>query len=286
METVWKIFSVANGGGLYAPPVFSLCISLFVFLFGSCIGSFLNVCIWRIPRGESIVSPPSRCPKCGHWITALENIPIVSWLALRGKCSSCKEPISPRYIIIETLTGILYLLLFWNSFFGLQFFHPGYFVLLPLLICCAVNDCELGIIPNEYTCFGMGAGILCALLVPYGPLFSFLYSFFCVLTAGGVAALFAMLGKKLFKREALGWGDVKFLAMTGAFLGLPGVIFTVLAGSLAGLAAHPLVCLLKKRKSRTLRFGPYLAFGALLWMFAGDRLLRMYLELCATIAQK
>lgn len=280
-----QIFTLLSGGAA-APPAFIVCVCIFAFMFGCCIGSFLNVCIWRIPRGESIVSPASRCPKCGHWITALENIPIISWLALHGKCSSCKEPISPRYIIIEAVTGFLYLFLFLSFFFGNRVFIPGYFVLLPLLICCAMNDCELGIIPNEYTYFGIFAGLLCAFLVPYGKWYHFLGSLFSVMTTGGIMALFAMAGKMIFKREALGWGDVKYLAMVSAFTGLPGVLFTILAGSFAGLLFHPMVCRLKRRKSRTLRFGPYLAFGTLIWLFAGSYLLKMYWDLCIKLMQK
>ena len=282
MQQVYTLLS----SGTNAPLAFIICISIFAFIFGCCIGSFLNVCIWRIPRGESIVSPPSRCPKCGHWITAWENIPIISWLALRGKCSSCKEPISPRYIIIEAITGILYLLLFWSFFFGERVFLPGYFVLLPLLICCAMNDCELGIIPNEYTYFGILTGLLCSFLVPYEKLEAFLYALFSVMTTGGIMALFAMAGKMLYKREALGWGDVKYLVMVSAFTGIPGVLFTILAGSIAGLLFNPLVNRLKGRKSRTLRFGPYLAAGTLIWLFAGTKLLGMYWEFCRVLMQK
>ncbi|MBO5761288.1 MAG: prepilin peptidase [Lentisphaeria bacterium] len=282
MQQVYTLLS----SGTNAPLAFIICISIFAFIFGCCIGSFLNVCIWRIPRGESIVSPPSRCPKCGHWITAWENIPIISWLALRGKCSSCKEPISPRYIIIEAITGILYLLLFWSFFFGERVFLPGYFVLLPLLICCAMNDCELGIIPNEYTYFGIITGLLCTFLAPYAKLEAFLYALFSVMTTGGIMALFAMAGKMLYKREALGWGDVKYLVMVSAFTGIPGVLFTILAGSIAGLLFNPLVNRLKGRKSRTLRFGPYLAAGTLIWLFAGTKLLGMYWEFCRVLMQK
>ena len=281
MQQIYTLLS----SGTNAPIAFIVCISVFAFIFGCCIGSFLNVCIWRIPRGESIVSPPSRCPKCGHWITAWENIPIISWLALQGKCSSCKEPISPRYIIIEAITGILYLLLFWSFFFGGKVFLPGYFILLPLLICCAMNDCELGIIPNEYTYFGIATGLLCTFLAPYAKLPAFLYALFSVMVTGGVMALFSMLGKAVFKREALGWGDVKYLVMVSAFTGIPGVLFTILTGSLSGLLFHPLVNRLKGRKSRTLRFGPYLAAGTLVWMFAGSYLLRMYFEFCTGLGK-
>lgn len=281
MQQIYTLLS----SGTNAPFAFILCISIFAFIFGCCIGSFLNVCIWRIPRGESIISPPSRCPKCGHWITAWENIPIISWLALKGRCSSCKEPISPRYIIIEAVTGILYLLLFWSFFFGERVFLPGYFVLLPLLICCAMNDCELGIIPNEYTYFGILTGLLCSFLVPFAKLEAFLYALFSVMTTGGIMVLFAMLGKMIFKREALGWGDVKYLVMVSAFTGIPGVLFTILAGSLAGLLFNPLVNRLKGRKSRTLRFGPYLAAGTLIWMFAGTSLLKMYWQFCSGLGK-
>lgn len=265
-------------------PAFYSVALLGVFAFGCCIGSFLNVCVWRVPRGESIVSPPSHCPKCDHEIPFYENIPIISYLLLRGKCSSCGLAISPRYLVLEVLTGVGYSLFFvFTVHTGLFLKGNGLFLLqfawlFPLLICCAMTDCELGIIPDEFTFFGMGVALIAPLLFPE-RLFNFLFALFSMMIMGGLLALCAMVGKKIFQREALGWGDVKMTAMISAFTGIAGGLFTVLAGSLLGLLFHPLVCRLKKKKSRSLRFGPYLAFGCFIWLFAGDFLLKFYFSL-------
>ena len=255
-----------------------------VFAFGCCIGSFLNVCVWRVPRGESVVSPPSHCPKCDHEIPFYENIPIISYLALRGKCSSCGLPISPRYLVLEALTGLGYALFFIFSVkTGLFMKGNGLFLfqfawLFPLLITCSMTDCELGIIPDGFTFLGMGTALLGTLLFP-GRIQNFLFALFSMMALGGILTLCAIAGKKLFKREALGWGDVKMAGMISAFTGIWGGCFTVLLGSLLGLLLHPIVCRIKKRKTRSLRFGPYLALGALIWLFAGEYILQFYFSL-------
>ena len=268
------------------PQIFTFWIVI-TFIFGCCIGSFLNVCIWRVPRGMSIVSPPSHCPKCDHKITALENIPLLSWVFLGGKCSSCHEPITVRYFLVELVTGLLFALIFLKAIAmqqPLAVLLP-YFVMTAILICSAFTDCELGIIPNEFTYFGMICGVAFAVLFPSAwnldsRVAALLLSLASMLAAGGLMALCAIAGKKIFKREALGWGDVKFIAAAGALTGLPGALFTVLAGSLAGLAGAPFLRLIPKyRKRRTLRFGPFLAFGMLVWIFFGDVLVRMYMRI-------
>ena len=159
------------------------------------------------------------------------------------------------------------------------------FIMTAILICSAFTDCELGIIPNEFTYFGMVCGLLFAALVPSAwhlesRVTAFLLSLVSLAVSGGLMALCAIVGKRIFRREALGWGDVKFVAAAGALTGLPGALFMVLAGSLAGLACAPFLRLIPKyRKRRTLRFGPFLAFGILIWIFFGETLVRMYLQI-------
>ncbi len=258
-----------------------------VFVFGCCIGSFLNVCIWRVPRGMSVVSPPSHCPKCDHEITPLENIPLLSWIFLQGRCSACHEPITIRYFLVELVTGLLFALIFLKVTAAgdpLTLLAP-FFVMTAILICSAFTDCELGIIPNEFTYTGMICGLLFALLFPSAwhlesRITAFLLSLGSLAAAGGLMALCAAAGRRIFRREALGWGDVKFIAAAGAMAGLPCALFTVAAGSLAGLLAAPFLRLIPKyRKRRTLRFGPFLAFGMLLWIFFGETLVGMYLRI-------
>ena len=246
------------------------------FCFGCCIGSFLNVCIWRVPRGMSIVSPPSHCPNCGHEIRAWENIPLLSWIFLGGKCSGCRKPITIRYFLVELMVGLLYAMIFLtvivrNLPAETLLFH---WIFASLLICSAFTDCETGIIPNEFTYLGMALGFILSPLCPaYWQISSrtaaLLLSLGSAGIAGGLMAGCAGLGKLLFKREALGWGDVKLTAAAGAMLGLPGALFMVTCGCVLALAGFPLLRLLvrKYRHRRTLKFGPFLAAGGLIWIF-------------------
>lgn len=245
------------------------------FVLGCCIGSFLNVCIWRVPRGMSVVSPPSHCPNCGHQIRAWENIPIISWILLGGKCSSCRKEISARYILVELLIGLLYAAIFLLTVCralpmeSLLF----YWIFASIVICSAFTDCETGIIPDEFTCLAMALGLILSPLCPAywrtdSRVAALLLSLISCAISGGLMALCAIAGKKIFKREALGWGDVKLIAGAGAMLGLQGALFTVAAGCFSALILFPLVKLLipKYRKRKTLKFGPFLAIGALLYI--------------------
>ncbi|MBO5723243.1 MAG: prepilin peptidase, partial [Lentisphaeria bacterium] len=234
---------------------------------------------WRVPRGMSVVSPPSHCPNCGHQIRAWENIPIVSWLLLGGKCSSCRKGISARYILVELMIGLLYagifLLVVTRALPGTTLLF--YWIFASIVVCSGFTDCETSIIPDEFTCLAMALGLILSPLCPgywhlesrVGALLLSLLSCGC---AGGLMALCALAGKKIFKREALGWGDVKLIAGAGAMLGLRGALFMVAAGCFAALLLFPLVRLLipKYRKRRTLKFGPFLAIGALLYMALGS----------------
>ncbi|NOY83080.1 MAG: prepilin peptidase, partial [Kiritimatiellaeota bacterium] len=143
-------------------------LTVFAFVFGACIGSFLNVCIWRLPRGESLVHPGSHCPRCGHEICPWENIPLVSWVLLRGRCSSCGLPISVRYPLVEGATALLFVLLWLRVYFtGLPLaVLPGYFVLGAVLLAAAVIDSEHTLIPDALTLFGLAGAVVLAVLLP------------------------------------------------------------------------------------------------------------------------
>lgn len=266
---------------------FSVCFLLCsIFLLGSCIGSFLNVCIWRMPLGESVVSIPSHCPKCGTPIRWFDNIPLVSYFALRGHCRSCKAPISPRYVIVELLTGILFALLLFKVSTMRQ---PPltlllYFAMAMLCITTIWIDFEHRQIPDATTWPAILFGLAASAAFPSiwkgeNHLLSGAYALLSGAVAGGALALFALAGRAVFRREALGWGDVKFVMASGILLGIPGACFAVLSGSLLGSLWGILQALRSGRKlSRvTLPLGPFLSFGCLVWMFAGEKLLRWYL---------
>ncbi|MDD3116874.1 MAG: prepilin peptidase [Lentisphaerae bacterium] len=260
----------------------------FVFIFGCCIGSFLNVCIWRIPRGESIVTAPSHCPKCNHEIHWYENIPLVSWLALRGRCSECKNPITIRYFLVELITGILYLAIFYKVISNAQplILLPVCFALIMLTICTAVIDFEHMIIPDKITYPAMVFGLINAAFFPelWGTskhftalLFSLGSMFGCTL----IMSIFSIAGEKIFKQEALGWGDVKYMAAISACLGPTAAFFVLLIGSVAGAVIGSGLLLFSKRIDHghghaTIPFGPFLALATVLWLFIGERFSGMF----------
>ncbi len=333
------------------------------FVFGSMVGSFLNVCIHRMPRGESIVSPPSHCPGCGASIRWWQNIPLFSWLALRGKCAGCGIRISPRYVLVEALTGVLFAVLWVQhgqvsamGVLALSVFAAG-------LIVATFIDFEHLIIPDEITLGGTAVGVVCSVIAPSIQSQTYVWpalkaSLIGLVVGAGVVFAILELGKLLFgrqrltlpegsrmvftetdlhlpdrvlpyeevffrvsdtlvfhagrlelpdrcyqgvmvrlklradrlligeeevdastvpwmeavtdqvtvPREAMGWGDVKFMAAIGAFTGWQGVVFTLLASSIAGLLVNlGMISLRRRQWSAQIPFGPYLALGALLW---------------------
>lgn len=243
-------------------------------IFGLIIGSFLNVVIVRLPRDQSIVSPRSRCPLCSADIAWYDNLPIISYLLLRGKCRSCGAPVSPRYPLVEAMTSAL---------FGYAVFHFGLtidlaaaLVLLPALVAIAFIDLDHRIIPNEISIPGIPVGfILGALRASVGPLDAGLG----VLLGGGALFAVAWGYEKIRKREGMGMGDVKLLAMIGAFTGWQGVLVTLITGSFVGSAVG-LALMIRKRESlqSAIPFGPFLAMGAVFHLFWGQELLRWYLQ--------
>lgn len=339
--------------------------SVVFFWFGSMVGSFLNVCIYRMPRGESVISPPSHCPHCGYSIPWYLNVPLITWVYLKAKCRNCGAPISPRYFLVELLTGITFLAC-WLAF-GPQsvLLTLAYCFVLAGFIAATFIDFEHFIIPDEITIGGIVAGVFCSFFVPQlhetNDLASAMkQSFLGIAVGGGLiygilrlvklafgkqkiplepnskviftetalilptesvpyeelfyrdSDFIALQGKTVelidrcyanapvrltpkslkigeekfdpetiphmeivtdeivLPREAMGFGDVKFMAAIGAFLGWKAVVFSLMASSIIGATVGILLIVCKKREwSSRLPYGPYIALGAVMWMFGG-----------------
>lgn len=242
------------------------------FVFGLLVGSFLNVCIYRLPRRESLNWPGSHCTSCDRPLSWYENIPLVSWLVLRGRCRTCHTPISPVYPIVEALTGIVFL-----SAFELYAWTP----LLPvrLLFACAmivlfVIDLRHRILPNVITVPGVFVGFIVSLWLPPGWLSSFLG----LLLGGGVLFLIAEVYYRTRGVEGMGMGDVKMLAMIGAFLGWPLMLLTLILATFSG-AVVGLAMMASGRggAKAALPFGTFLAVGALVAAVVGQPIVDWYL---------
>ena len=245
-----------------------------VFILGCCLGSFFNVVIHRLPRRQSIVQPGSHCPQCGQPIRFYHNIPLLSYLLLRGRSSCCGKPISLRYPLVEGLTGILGLLLFQRFGWHIQFAIESCFV--SLLIVIAFIDLDTYLIPDVLSLFGIVIGLGCSLV---GPHLSWLESLLGIILGGGFFYLIAV-GYQYFRhQEGLGGGDIKLLAMIGAFTGWMGALFAVLAASVVGTVIG-LIVMYRSRKGLTtmLPFGPFLALGAVSYVFWGQAFYLWYLN--------
>ena len=263
-------------------------IPFIAFLFGLPIGSFLNVCIYRLPRSKSIVNPPSHCPKCEKKIGWYDNIPLISYILLRGKCRNCKVTISPRYFFVEFITGLMFLFLMMK--FGLSFDFFIFAVFTCVLTIVTFIDFEHYLIPDVLVLpgivLGLAVSIRNSLLANSNALFfNFSYplsAFMNSLTGAclGFLSLFivAVLGEMLFKKEAMGGGDLKLLAMMGAFLGWKNVLFTIFISSLVGsVIGITLIILKKKGKKEYMPYGPYLALAGIISIFWGDILIAKFL---------
>ena len=247
---------------------------VWVFVTGCCLGSFFNVVIYRLPAGKSLVSPGSHCPGCGHPIAFYDNIPVLGYLFLMGKCRHCRARISPRYPIVEAVTGLFALALFrkygWEPQFGIEF------LFVSLLILITFIDLDTYLIPDVLSLSGIVAGFLCSFVTPR---LAWTDSLLGIVVGGGFLYAIAAGYQYLRKKDGMGGGDIKLLGMIGAFLGLPGVIFTVLISSVAGTAAG-LAVMSRTRKgmSTMIPFGPFLALGAVCYLFWGPDFIRWYLE--------
>lgn len=246
-------------------------------LLGALIGSFLNVCIYRLPRQESIAWPGSHCPQCAHPIAWYDNIPILSYVVLGGRCRHCRVPIPFRYPIVEILNAIGYVGLLW--FFGPSWAVVAYGVLYSALLVVAWTDLSHKIIPNAVTFPGIIVGLICAVTVlPLGLLNSLLG----ILVGGGILWLLAWASPYLFGKEGMGGGDIKLLAMIGAFLGWKPALMTIMIGSFLGsLVGITLISARVIKREDYIPFGPFLVCGALVALFFGQSILDWYQGLLA-----
>lgn len=252
------------------------------FVFGAVVGSFLNVCIARIPKGESIVQPPSHCPSCQAHIPFYCNVPLLSYVCLLGRCHSCAKPISLRYPLVELLTAVVSLSLMRR--FGVSYSFFVIFLFAAALIVISFIDLDVRIVPNVISVPGIVLGLLFAVLGYFlfddaiEVLPSPLSSLIGILVGGGFLYAIAWAYEKVTGVEGMGLGDVKLLAMIGAFLGWPSVPVTLFIASLVGSVVG-LACMFITGAGRRLAlpFAPFLCSGAVLFIFFGDDLIRLYL---------
>ena len=246
-------------------------LNCFAFIFGAAIGSFLNVCIFRLPAETSIVKPSSRCPHCHHSLRYYDNIPLISFMILRGKCRDCGGKISWRYPLVELITALLALLLFLK--FGLTLTFLTNFVFTAVLIVITFIDLDHQIIPDIITLPGIPIFFLAAIFLVKIP---WLDSLFGLLIGGGVLFMIAFVYEFISKREGMGGGDIKLLAMIGVFLGFKSLMFILLFSSFSGAIVGITAMIIKKQDMKyAVPFGPFLSAAAVAYLFWGDAFMRL-----------
>ena len=246
-----------------------------VILIGLALGSFLNVCIYRIPLRKSIFFPNSFCPECGAKIRCFDNIPLLSYIILKGRCRNCKAKISWQYPLVEFITSALLALAYLG--FGLSWEFAARSTLILFVIPTFFIDLKHRIIPDVLTFPGIILGFLLSFVVR-SP--SVLNSLLGILVGGGMFYLSAILGELLFKKESLGGGDIKLAMMLGAFLGWQKILLVLLLSAFLGSLVGGVALFFSKdvKETRTIPFGPFLALGAVIAMFAGDAIISAYLK--------
>ena len=257
-------------------------LTFIVFAFGACWGSFLNVCIWRLPREESVIHPRSHCPKCNNLIAWFDNIPLVSYLVLNARCRHCGTHISARYFVVELLTAMLFTLI-WLKY-GISLLTPIYWLLAFGLLMGSFIDCDHLIIPDRVTYGACLAGVLLSPLVPalhdqYTAWTGFRSALIGLVVGGGLLFVVSVIGRLIFRKDAMGLGDVKLLAGLGAMLGWQAVLFIVMIASFLGSFIGLYMIIIRGRRWRSrIPFGPYLAIAAGLWVLGGKELWLTYLR--------
>ncbi len=255
---------------------------LVVGMAGLVFGSFLNVCIVRLPADESIVTPRSRCTACKTTIPWYDNIPVLSWVLLRGRCRNCKEPVSLLYPLVELTVGLLWVAAVW--WYGPTLTAITAAIFGTMLVGIAVTDARTYLIPDEYTLGGLGVGII---LAAFGGIPGVLRAAIGAAVGFGLLYAVAAGGERLFKKEAMGGGDIKMMAMVGAFLGWQGVPLTIFGGALLGtivfLPVQGIRSLIAKRRGQTasellVPFGVFLAVAAAVTFVFGERMLDWYMD--------
>ena len=244
-----------------------------IFILGLIVGSFSNVCIYRIPRNESIIYPASHCPKCHSNISPKDNIPLLSYILLKGRCRNCKSKISIQYPVVEFLTGLIYLIIY--LIYGLSIQSLIYIILSSALIIIVFIDLNEQIVPDVISLPGIVIGFILSFFVPY---ISFVNSALGVVTGGGIILVIGLGGSLIFKKEAMGGGDVKLAAMIGAFLGWKYIIISLFLGFFLGALAG-IFLILSKIKSRedVVPFGPFIVLGSFITLLWGEKIISWYI---------
>lgn len=249
---------------------------VFVFIFGAVVGSFLNVCVYRLPRKKSIVSPPSSCPACEKPIRFYDNIPLVSYVILRGKCRDCGVRFSIRYFMVELLTAVIFTMIYRRWGLSYETFIVMFFA--AILIVVSFIDYDFQIIPDILSIGGMIAGLIISFVRPN---FQVMESVWGVFIGGGVLFIIAYGYQLVTKREGMGGGDIKLLAMIGSFTGLKGVLFSLVGASVIGTVVGIPLMFIKGKDEGTryaIPFGPFLSLCAVLYLFIGPGVIRMVNE--------
>jgi leader peptidase (prepilin peptidase)/N-methyltransferase len=244
-----------------------------IFILGLIVGSFSNVCIYRIPRNESIIYPASHCPNCRSNISPKDNIPLLSYILLKGRCRNCKIKISIQYPIVELLTGLIYLIIYLTYGLGIQ--SLIYIILSSALIIISFIDLNEQIVPDVISLPGIAIGFILSFFVPY---ISFINSALGVVAGGGTILIIGLVGSVIFKKEAMGGGDVKLAAMIGAFLGWRYIIISLFLGFFLGALAG-IFLILSKIKSRedAIPFGPFIVLGSFITLLWGEKIISWYI---------
>ncbi len=238
-------------------------------IFGAIIGSFLNVLILRLPANESIAFPGSHCPKCKHPISWYDNIPVLSWIVLGGKCRNCKVEISIQYPLIEMTIALVWAAAVWHYGIGLNAITAAVFG--TILLGIAITDARHYLIPDEYTWGGLVLGLLLSFR---GGVDGLIEAGIGAAVGFGLLYLVAVIGEKVFRKEAMGGGDIKMMAMVGAFVGWKGVLLTIFGGSLLGTIIFVPLSLKEKR---LVPFGIFLAAAAAIVFVVGEDLIEWYM---------
>lgn len=250
-------------------------IEILIFIFGICIGSFMNVCIYRLPASKSIINPArSICPNCGNIIKFYDNIPILSYLWLKGKCRHCSSPIAFRYLLVEFAGGFLALCAYFK--FGITIEAFVYYALISSLLVITFIDIDHQIIPDVITLPGIPIFFFASFTLAAT---TYKDSLLGILAGGGSLLLIAVTYNLLTKKEGMGGGDIKLLAMIGAALGWKGVLFTIFIGSAIGTLVG-IILMLRTRRGLKLAipFGPFLSMGAIIYIFFGSSIINWYLN--------
>ena len=247
-----------------------------IFLFGLCIGSFLNVCIYRLPASKTITDPPrSICPSCNRQIRYYDNIPILSYLWLKGRCRHCGTRIPFRYVVVELMTGVVAVGILFH--FGLTLEGLIYFVFISSLIIMTFIDIDHRIIPDVITLPGILIGLIASLAL---PTVGFKNAIIGMLVGGGSLWLVAWVYYLLTRKDGMGGGDIKLLAMMGTIVGLKGVIFTIFVSSAVETVVGVTLMIIKGKDMKfAVPFGPFLSIGAITYIFFGHEIIRAYFNL-------